>query len=414
MRAYESGAPLPLLVIVAEMVWRLKGKPARHGRLVRHLPFWLLLACYLGLRHLATEPIPGAPWWGGSWSASLALQLRIWTEAWRLTLLPAGLPVRIQPADLPTLLSPALAVVFHVSMLGLAAWAAARRRRLVPLLAIAWWYLAQAPTSNLIVPNLGYPFAPRFLFVALLLPIAAAGAALAGTTAARPVAAGAVAGALLLLAVAADRRQTAIWYDSRTLFTAMIERSPEDFAARYNLGWIELRTGHPDAAAVHFDRARALSPTDGRPVYWLGEVEMARGRRDQARARYRASLETEPRQVEPRIRLAQLDLADGRHEEAARWLAPIPPAAAQSGPARSLLGLTRAQLALRRGDCRGALELARTAAAIRPPSSRVTFGAAVVLARCGRREDALARFGESALQARSEVVSMIGGARSFP
>ena len=414
MLAYESGALLPLLVIVAEGVWGLKGVPTGRGRLARHLPFWLLLACYLGLRHAATEAIPSAPWWGGSWSASLALQLRVWTEAWRLTFAPVGLPVRYLPADLPALLSPALAAAFHVALFGSAAWAAARRRRLVPLLAIAWWYLAQAPTSNLIVPNLGYPFAPRFLFLALLLPVAAVAAALADVAAARPRTSIALAGVLLLLAIVADRRQTAIWHDGRTLFTAMVERSPDDFPARFNLGWIELKTGHPAVAATQFERARALSPSDGRPAYWLGEIARADGRPDQARALYRSSLETEPRQVEPRVRLAQLDLAERRHEQAAQWLAPIPAAAARSGPSRSLLELTRAELALLRGDCREALDRARNAAAIRPASSRVTFGAAVVLSRCGRREDALELFPESARQARSEVVDMVGGARAFP
>jgi Flp pilus assembly protein TadD len=413
MLAYESGVLVPGLVVVAELVWRLEhGRPPRHW-LARHAPFWVLFAAFLTVRQLVTAPIPAQAWWGGTWSASLVMQLRVWTEGWHLTVFPAGMPVRYKPSDIPALITPGVAVAFHLVIAALAARAAYLRQARAFLAALAWWYVAQAPTSNLIVPNPGYPFAPRFLFLGLVVVTAVAAAALDRLARQRPAVAVLLGGAALL-AVAADRTQTRIWQNSGTVFGAMARHDPGDFGAQFNLGWFELRCGDLPAAAEHFERAAVVNPKDGRPEYWLGEAARLAGRGEQARSHLVRSLEIERRQIEPRVSLAELEIADRRYDRALAWLAPIPETARQKGPAAAPLELTLAGIAAGQGACRDAEERSLRALSFPLTSSRSTFVAASVLRHCGRRDEALGLFRQSAELASAEYVQMVGEASVLP
>ncbi len=414
MLAYESGVLVPGLVIAAELVWRHeRGKPQRRW-LVQHLPYWVLLACFLSVRQLVTAPLPPQGWWGGTWSASLVMQLRVWTEGWRLTLFPVAMLVRYKPADIPALITPGLAIAVHLAIAAFAARAASRRKGFPLLVAVAWWYLAQAPTSNLLVPNPGYPFAPRFLFLALVLVTATAAAAITGFATRWPAVSALGCAVLLVAAAAVDRRQTETWQNSGTVFAAMARNDPGDFGAQFNLGWFDLRCGDTAGAAEHLQRAATVNPGDGRPDYLLGKAALLVGRADRARSHFVRSLEIERRQIEPRVSLAELEIADGHYDQALAWLAPIPETARVAGPSRASLELALAEAAAGRGACGEAGERSRRAVGYLPASSRSTFAAAVVLRHCGFRDEALEHFRQAAQQAHDEYVLMIGEASTFP
>jgi protein O-mannosyl-transferase len=414
MLAYESGVLVPVLVALAELSWRLAGRRGRRSHwLYRQGPFWGLLAVFLAIRQWVTAPIPVSPWWGGSWAASALMQMRVWVEGWRLTLAPAGMLIRYKPADIPAAISPALAVALHVALLALVVALAARRRGYPLILAVAWWYLAQAPTSNLLLPNPGYPFAPRFLFLALILPVAAAAAWLTPSLARRPALAVALVSAVLL-AVVADRVQTSIWRNSGTVFAAMAEHDPADFGAQFNLGWYQLKSGDLPAAAEHLARARAAGPSDGRPDYLIGEAALAAGRRDIARDHFVRSLEIERRQIEPRVRLARMEIASGQLEQAAAWVSAIPGSASGDLTGRAALEITLAELAAARREGAEARDHVRRALQYRPASSRITFDAAAVLHRLGDEAAARELFREAAGQAGDEYLNMVGETRLYP
>jgi tetratricopeptide (TPR) repeat protein len=413
MFSYESGMAAPLLVLACDLLRRV-GEGQRGWRWVlRHAPYWALLAAFVVLRQAVTAPIPHEEWWGGSWTASAALQLRVWAEGWRLTVLPAGMLIRYQPEDLPGYLSAGVAAALHVALLGLGAWALVRRRWLVPAIAVVWWYAAQAPTSNVIVPNLGYLFAPRFLFLALVIPVTAAAPFLARHLRGRPLAWCALA-AVALLAVVADRRQAAIWQNTGTVFEALIEHNPRDFGAQYNLGWFELKCGHLDAAAKRFAAAKALNPEDGRPDYWLGEVALAARQRDRALEHLHKSLAIERRQVEPRVRLAEIESDAGRWDDALAWLTAIPETARGGGPRRAELDLGMARAEAGKGDCAAAREHVRAAVDLRPISAALTLAGGRVLHRCGDVDAAHELFRVAAQRAGAEYVSMVGETTAFP
>ena len=413
MTAYESGALVPALVILAEAAGRPRTQRPQPRWLVRHLPFWLSLAAFVVVRQAVTEAVPREAWWGGSWGASVVLQLRLWVEALRLTVLPAGVLVRYQPDDVPAWIVPGVAVAIHLALLGVAAGAAIRGRSRVPLLALAWWYLAQAPTANVIVPNLGYPFAPRFLFLAVVLGVVAAAAALERAAGAYPLV-----WPLLLVAVlpavAEDRRQTAVWQNNGTIFREMVRRKPGDFEASFNLGWFAYKSGDLAAARAAFARCAALNPRDGRPAYSLGRVALAAGRRDEAEGHFNRSLVIERRQVQPRVRLAEMATADHRWDEAARWLESIPEQARGAGPVRAEVDTAAAELAAARGSCEEARRHAALALAPAPRGSRTTLRMGAVLRRCGRFDEARALFRTAAVEAGDEYFTMVGEARAFP
>jgi protein O-mannosyl-transferase len=413
MLAYESGALTPALVLFAEIIWRRRHERARRSWVAGHLPFWVLLAAFVAVRQIVTAPIPREEWWGGSWGATLVMQLRLWTEGWRLTAIPVGMLVRYQPDDVPAWITPAVAVAFHLAILGYVAVAALKKRNRVPLLVVAWWYLAQAPTANVIVANLGYPFAPRFLFLALVLAVAAAAAPLARAAGRSPL----VWVALLcagLLAVLLDRQQSEVWQSGGSVFREMVRRKPDDFGAQFNLGGTALRSGDLVVAEEAFERASALNPKDGRPEYSLGRVTLAQGRPDRASARFRRSLEIERRQVEPRVRLAEIESAFHRWEAAIGWLSSIPEQARGSGPIRAWVELATAEATAGQGRCAEARRHAEAALAPSPRSSRTTFRVAAVLHRCGDAERARELFRLAAVEAGDEYFTMVGQMSVFP
>jgi hypothetical protein len=295
---------------------RWRGGKARGNVVARNLPYWAALAAFVALRAAIVQPVPRGAWWDGSWGASVLMQLRLWLERWWLSLLPVVPLPRYMPYDIPTFAGLPVAFLFHAALIGLVVVLVRWRQLVVPAV-IAWWYVAQLRTSNILVPNLGYPFATRFLVLALILPVAAASAWLADQTGRRKEVVAVLLG-VGIVAIASDRRQTGIWHDETAFFTEIKRRSPNDFTASYNLGTGYVRFGMLARAGDELTEAAALDPGFAPTFFALGDVARAQGNLAAARTFYRVALQRYPKHIAARLALAELDIAEGQAAQGSR------------------------------------------------------------------------------------------------
>lgn len=408
MLAYEFGALLPVLLLLLEVGWRALGRPLRASALRRHLPYWLLLVGFLALREAFVVDVPSGLWWGGSWSASALLQIRLWLEGWRLTLLPFGQLPRYLPKDVPLWATPTVAVLVQLVVLGIVALAGSRRVSAILGLAVAWWYVAQLPTSNLFVPNPGYPFAPRFLFLALVVPVAAAAGWLAARDGLRWSWA---AGALVLVAfVPIDRVQTAAWQREDGVFRKLLDHDPADQLARFNLGVYLFRVGQLRAGAEELEWLRRNSAEAGPAAYVLGNIMRSLGRRSDAEGFYLGAARAAPGHVGAALELAELALDRGEIENARRWMRPLQEMPDKPPRFVAQVEMLVARAAALEGNCRGAAALAHGAAVSWPYSSKLVFQAGMQLSRCGDAEAGRALRREAAHRAAAEIRDRVGWA----
>jgi hypothetical protein len=409
MLAYEVGVMMVLLLPLAEAVAADRGLAFKRGWIARYAPLWAVLATYLALRAAVVHAAPHESWWGGSWFAALGLQLRFWLEGWRLTVVPLWQLVRYEVADAPSWGPVLVAVAAH---LALGAVVVASLRRRIPTaiwVAVLWWYVAQAPTCNLLVTNLGYPFAPRFLFLALALPIAAAAGWFHDLAGEKPALAYLLA-AVLVVFVGVDRRQTAIWHGWRSVFESLVANRNDDLTAHQNLATSLSRAGEPAAALPHAEAATRLEPGSAPNLYSLAELYRVLGRTDEARATYLEAVRVHSAHLWTRVRLAEDELASGRADRARAWIDPIHELHGWPPFARARAEIAVGNVRERLGDCAEARRRAAAAVEAWSYSSEVFFGAGRILLRCGLGEEGRALLRRAAETAGSEYRDMVGEA----
>lgn len=409
MLAYEYGLVAPLLVLLAELVWRARRGQSLRPQVLAHLPLWAVLGTVLALRFAVVAAPDREPWWGGSWPAALALQLRIWVEGWRLSLLPLGpIPPRYMPETVPAWITPALAVIVHLVLAALVIGALVRgRRRIGFAAAVVWWYVAQAPTANLVIPIPGHPFASRFLIVALGLPVAL----VAGWLAERPRPARlawAAVGLWVAAGVVVDRHQTRVWASTRSLFAEVVRQHPDDVFGHLDLGAALMDCGDWERAVSAMAKARDLSPRYPEVHYALGQLAASRGRTVEARAHFTEALRLAPRHVPARVELARLLAADGLVPAAATWLSGIGPYEHYPAPMRARFEASMAEVALARGDCNEAGRRARDAVRLWPHRFPILRAAGAVLVRCGAGAEGREILRRAAERAREDYLDMVG------
>lgn len=404
--AYEFGAVLPVLLIVAEIVWRRRGEAFRAGAVRRHLPFWVVLAAFVAVRTAVALPVPRNPWWAGSWLAALGCQLRIWVEAWRLTVLPLSQKIRYLPPDIPDFAPLWVAILLHVALAALVVLALRTGRYAVAAACVVWWYAAQAPTSNVLVTNLGYMFAPRFLFLALVLPVAAFAAWL-NARAARRVVLGAVA-AGALAAVALVQHQVATFQSALSLNREIIRANSNDFGGHYTLGWSLLLAGDRDGAGRELEAARALAPAWPLTHFLLGELRAAAGDLQAAHGEYSAVIRTDPAYLEPRIRLAEISLLARQLPAARDWMATVGSFDRLDPFARARFELSLARLELALGDATRVAARVDRALATWTHTADVLFESGVLLSYSGQHERGRALLARAAERAGRDYYDMVG------
>ena len=215
---------------------------------------------------------------------------------------------------------PYLFVLAAAAVLGIAG--ILRRRSRAPL-AVALLYLGT------LFPVLGflnvYPFvysyvADHFAYVPSLAVVGAASAVLT-------VAAGrltetrrwlAPAAALVLLATlaVATWRQSRLYTDPRTLYTATLDRNPDCFLCLNNLGLMAFDEGRMEDAIAQYERALAVKPDHGEIHNNLGNALFQAGRVPEALAHYEEAVRRAPTYVFAHNNLANALAYAGRLDEA--------------------------------------------------------------------------------------------------
>ena len=247
----------------------------------------------------------------------------VWFHVWK-TAVPLNLgpiyelPTRVNPLDTPYLMSAAggLAITVVVWLLrrrwpaGLAIWAS----YLVMLAPVAGFVHTGnhlGADRNTYVSGMGF---------ALLVGTLAITVVLAGRRGLlRPpvtaLALGVVAVWIGGLALTA-RAQSAVWYDSETLWRYAIEVDPTCAICHHNLGIVLGRRGDRAEAQALLERAIALRPdrSEFQGNYGLLLIQM--GRRPEGLARLRSRLDHNPRDVNTRVNLGIALVEDGRAAEA--------------------------------------------------------------------------------------------------
>jgi tetratricopeptide (TPR) repeat protein len=166
-----------------------------------------------------------------------------------------------------------------------------------PWLAVGWfWYLGTlVPVIGLVQVGM-QTMADRYTYVPLIglfLILAWAGAELAVAWRARRFAASAT---LFLLAACAvvTRHQIAYWHDSETLFKRMIDATPNNFMAHYNLGNVYSRQMRTNDAIAQYTAALEGEPNYADAHNNLGGIYLDEKKYDEALEQYRAAIRTNP------------------------------------------------------------------------------------------------------------------------
>ena len=123
-------------------------------------------------------------------------------------------------------------------------------------------------------------------------------------------------GVVLLLLVALTWRQTAVYHNLVTLYTATLTRNPGCWMAHYNLGIALNEQGDTDGAISHYREAVNLWPGYAEAHYNLGRLLAQKGLVEQAIAHYEKALEINPSDADAHNNLGATLLANGRTDEA--------------------------------------------------------------------------------------------------
>jgi len=206
------------------------------------------------------------------------------------------------------------------------------RRRLGrgPEVAALFFVLTLAPLLGFVMLfTFVYTFvADHYQYVACLGPIALAAAGIVWITSAVPRAARwltpAVGGTLLLGLGMLTWRQCATYANSEVLWRATLQRNPDSWMARVNLGEYLARRGRREEAVRYWREAVQLNPQDVAASYDLGVADWQDGRAREAVEDFRQVLTLEPRFFKASNRLAWAlatcpDPAVRNGPEAVRW-----------------------------------------------------------------------------------------------
>ena len=278
-----SAVVIPALVIALDVgllqrPWK-KAALAWGPWLVLCALFSVLVQHFQGATHIRAM----VPLWARPLIASDALAFYLWKLAWPFGLSPdygraadytlaAGLPYW-------TWLAPA-------AVAAAAAWSGRRR---AALCALALFILGVAPVLGF-VPFLHQDLstvADRYLYLSMLGPALALAWLLAAPQAEpAPPRAFAAAAALIAVLAAVSWTQIGHWQDTGTLFTRILEVTPDSGVAHLNLGNYLLKNGKPAEAEPHFRETLRLRPGDIYALTNLGNLYAQQGKDDEAISYY--------------------------------------------------------------------------------------------------------------------------------
>jgi len=194
----------------------------------------------------------------------------------------------------------------------LVAW----RSRRYPYLLVGWlWYLITLlPVIGLVqVGNQAwadrYTYVPLIgLFIMLAWGARDLTASLPGARALRPLGAGLIFTALLILTI----HQARYWRDSITLFEHTLAVTADNFVIHNNLGVALAKQGKTELAAPHLLEALRLDPFNARAQNKVGEELFAQGKMAEAAAKFQQASKLKPDWAEPYNNLGRVYAHDGQ------------------------------------------------------------------------------------------------------
>ncbi|HEX3619812.1 MAG TPA: tetratricopeptide repeat protein [Candidatus Udaeobacter sp.] len=126
----------------------------------------------------------------------------------------------------------------------------------------------------------------------------------------------AIPGIFLLSLVFLTWRQTAVYHDLVTLYTATLQKNPGCWMAHYNLGIILREQGDVDQALEHYRQAFALRPNYAEAHYNLARCLVEKGQLDDAIEHYEKALKISPADPETHNNLGVTLFGMGRVDDA--------------------------------------------------------------------------------------------------
>ena len=228
----------------------------------------------------------------------------------------------------------------------------------------------------------------HFQYLASMGPLALAGAGItagADSLKWRPFPRTAICGILLLLLGFLTWRQSAIYHDLVTLYTATLAKNPACWMAHYNLGIVLRDQGETDRAIAHYRQAVALRPDYAEAHYNLGRALVEKGEVDEAIAHYERALAINPADAEAHNNLGVTLFLNGRVDDA---IAHYQKALAIR-PDYSEASCNLANALLSRADMDGAIVHYMACLALSPNQAEAQYNLASALLRKGRTEEAI-------------------------
>ena len=327
----------------------------------------------------ATEnPLIAAGFVGAKMTAIKVLGKLLWLFVW-----PARLSADYSYNAIPVRAFDLGSIAAVLACAGLVALAICFRERKALVFFVGFFFLALAPTSNLLFP-IGTIMAERFMY---LTSFALCGSVIIALEAIRGQAAikwGVIGVVCLALGVRTWARN-ADWHDGVTLWSSAAAAYPDDARAHYNLGEAWAERSEPANALPEFEAALRI-----RPDYRNAHVSLANAleklpdRLPDAIANYQAALREDPGFAPGHYNLGTALARDGRAEEAiAEWQAAV-----RLDPDLALAHYNLAIVYARQGHFDQAVTEYQAALRLRPQDADAHFGLGGVYWQLHRPEEA--------------------------
>jgi protein O-mannosyl-transferase len=193
---------------------------------------------------------------------------------------------------------------------------------------------------------------------------------------------------LLLALIFLTSRQTAVYHNLVTLYTATLTRNPGCWMAHYNLGIALNDQGDAEGAIAHYHQALDLRPSYTEAHYNLGRLLAQKGQLDEAIAHYEKALEINPADAEAHNNLGATLFASGRVDEAITHYRKA--LAIRPNYADASCNLANALVS--DGDLGGAIAYYSACLAVSPNQVEFQYNLASALFRTGQMDEAIAHY----------------------
>ena len=201
----------------------------------------------------------------------------------------------------------------------------------------------------------------------------------------------ATSGIFLLLLFFLTWRQTGVYHDLVTLYTATLTKNSGCWMAHYNLGIALNDRGKTDEAIAHYQRAIELRPSYAEAHYNLGRLLAQKGQLDDAVTHYEKALEINPADAEAWNNLGVTLFGSGRVDEAIAHYQE----ALKIRPDYSEASCNLANALLSSGNLDGAIARYLACLALSPNQAEAQYDLASALLRKGQTDEAIAHYKKS-------------------